>query len=108
QLSDADWKALQQVREWLSGFRQATTAMSATSKPMLSQTRLVFCELQAGIKEQLKQLRGNVAPELKAGLAAAHKKLSDYYFTFDASPYYLWASRKFFTATFSYLHPNLN
>ncbi|KAJ7732248.1 hypothetical protein DFH07DRAFT_755362, partial [Mycena maculata] len=94
QLSEADWTALRQVRSWLSDFRHATTEMSTTSKPMLSQTHLVFCELQASIKEKLADLPRDVAPELKEGLAAAHKKLSDYYFTFDASPYYLWASRK--------------
>ncbi|KAJ7614840.1 hypothetical protein FB45DRAFT_248536 [Roridomyces roridus] len=91
-LTDKDWDALRQVRSWLSNFRTATTDMSTTSKPMLSQTHLVFCDLQRGVKKTLRELPGNVAPELKTGLLAAHKKLSDYYFTFDASPYYLWAS----------------
>jgi hypothetical protein len=58
---------------------------------MLSRTHLVFCELQAGIKEELAALPTDIAPEPKGGMLAAHKKLSDYYFTFDASPYYLWA-----------------
>ncbi|KAJ6629837.1 hypothetical protein B0H10DRAFT_1624231, partial [Mycena sp. CBHHK59/15] len=89
QLSDSDWDALQQVRSWLSNFRCATTEMSTMSKPMLSRTHLVFCELQASIKEELAAVSNNVAPELKEGMLAAHQKLSDYYFTFDASPYYL-------------------
>ncbi|KAJ6562968.1 hypothetical protein B0H10DRAFT_1644813, partial [Mycena sp. CBHHK59/15] len=89
QLSDADWAALRQVRSWLSDFRRATTDMSTTSKPMLSQTHLVFCELQTSLEAELAALPGDVAPELKQGMVTAHKKLSDYYFTFDASPYYL-------------------
>ncbi|KAJ7083642.1 hypothetical protein B0H15DRAFT_769797, partial [Mycena belliarum] len=94
QLSDEDWTAIRQVRKWLSSFRRATTDMSATSKPMLSQTHLVFCELQRSLKSELASLPSDVAPELKEGMLAAHKKLSDYYFTFDTSPYYLWASRR--------------
>ncbi|KAJ7105716.1 hypothetical protein C8R44DRAFT_535416, partial [Mycena epipterygia] len=89
QLSDAEWAALRQVRSWLSSFRHATTEMFTTSKPMLSQTHLVFCELQSSLKAELAALPSNVAPELKQGMVDAHKKLSDYYFTFDASPYYL-------------------
>ncbi|KAJ7061222.1 ribonuclease H-like domain-containing protein [Mycena amicta] len=92
-LSDDDWNALQLVREWLSSFRQATTEMSTTSKPMLSQTHLVFRMLQTRIRYILRNLSPNMMyPELIEGLTAAHTKLSDYYFTFDASPYYLWAS----------------
>ncbi|KAJ7181982.1 hypothetical protein C8R46DRAFT_840169, partial [Mycena filopes] len=73
----------------LSDFRRATTEMSTTSKPMLSHTHLVFCELERTIKKQLVDLPLDVAPELKEGMLAAHNKLSDYYYTFDASPYYL-------------------
>ncbi|KAJ6539853.1 hypothetical protein DFH09DRAFT_929975, partial [Mycena vulgaris] len=86
--------ALHQVRSWLSVFRCATTDMSTTSKPMLSQTHLVFCELQTSLKTELAALPDDVAPELKQGMVVAHQKLSDYYFTFYASPYYLWASCK--------------
>ncbi|KAJ7728694.1 hypothetical protein DFH07DRAFT_757185, partial [Mycena maculata] len=92
QLSEAGWTALHQVPSWLSDFRHTTTEMSTTSKPMLLKTHLVFCGLQASVKEKLTELPTNVAPELKEGLVATHKKLSDYYFVFDASPYYLWAS----------------
>ncbi|KAJ7744445.1 hypothetical protein DFH07DRAFT_687536, partial [Mycena maculata] len=77
------------VCSWLSDFCHATTEMSTTSKPMLSQTHLVFCGLQASVTEKLTELPTNVAPELKEGLVAAHKMRSDYYFVFDASPYYL-------------------
>ncbi|KAJ7303460.1 hypothetical protein DFH08DRAFT_643111, partial [Mycena albidolilacea] len=91
-LSDLDWEALQTVRSWLSEFRQATTEMSATSKPMLSQTHLVFRSLQRKIKDILSELPNTADPTLKQGLVDAHTKLSDYYYKFDASPYYLWAA----------------
>ncbi|KAJ7618613.1 hypothetical protein FB45DRAFT_755615, partial [Roridomyces roridus] len=80
-LTDADWNALRNVREWLAAFRRATTEMSTTSKPMLSQTHLVFRMLQSDIKETLAGLEGKAMyPELITGLTDAHKKLSDYYF----------------------------
>lgn len=93
-LLDLDWEALQAVRSWLSEFRQATTEMSTTSKPMLSQTHLVFRSLQRTIKDILSELPNTADAMLKQGLVHAHTKLGDYYYKFDASPYYLWAARK--------------
>jgi hypothetical protein len=84
------------VRSWLSKFRQATTEMSTTSKPMLSQTHIVFCGLQRTVKDILSALPNTVNITLKQGLVDAHTKLSDYYYKFDASPYYIWAARKWF------------
>jgi hypothetical protein len=68
--------------------------MSTTSKPMLSQTHLVFRELQSHIRTILAELPVGAPAELVGGLTAAHTKLSDYYYLFDATPYYIWAARR--------------
>ncbi|KAK7020975.1 hypothetical protein R3P38DRAFT_2534849 [Favolaschia claudopus] len=59
---------------------------------MLSQTHLVFRSLQKTIKDILSDLPITTDYKLKQGLIDAHTKLSDYYYKFDASPYYLWAA----------------
>ncbi|KAJ7312326.1 hypothetical protein DFH08DRAFT_717787 [Mycena albidolilacea] len=91
-LSEQDWAALQTVQSWLSEFRQATTEMSTTSKPMLSQTHIVFRGLQRTFKDIFSALPNTVDITLKQGLIDAHTKLSDYYYKFDTSPYYIWAA----------------
>ncbi|KAJ6454388.1 hypothetical protein C8R45DRAFT_944645 [Mycena sanguinolenta] len=48
--------------------------------------------LEASVKDILTKLPSGTEPVLLNGLTAAHNKLSDYYYKFDASPYYLWAS----------------
>jgi hypothetical protein len=70
--------------------------MSATKTPMLSTTHAIFRGLQSDIKDTLCSLPETAAPELKKGLTDAHLKLSDYYYKFDESPYYLWSARKYF------------
>lgn len=92
-LTDEDWKAVQMVTRWLKSFRSATTQMSATKTPMLSSIHAIFCGLQAEIKDILCKEQG-LSPQLIQGLSDAHIKLSEYYYKFDQSPFYLWASRK--------------
>jgi hypothetical protein len=96
ELSDDEWNAITLVMNWLKSFRSATTQMSATKIPMLSTTHAIFRGLQSDLQDILCSLPDTAAPELIKGLTDAHLKLSDYYFKFDESPYYLWSARKFF------------
>jgi hypothetical protein len=68
--------------------------MSATRTPMLSTTLAIFRGLQEDLRDTLRDLSDTASPSLKKGLVDAHLKLSDYYYKIDASPYYLWSSRK--------------
>jgi hypothetical protein len=60
---------------------------------MLSSTHAIFCGLQAEIRDILHKEQG-LSPQLIQGLSNAHLKLSEYYYKFDESPFYLWASCK--------------
>jgi len=60
---------------------------------MLSTTHAIFRGLQDDIKNILYDLPNSVSPKIKLGLMEAHRKLSDYYYQFDASPFYTWAAR---------------
>lgn len=100
-LSDEDWDAIRLVSEWLGLFKGATAKMSATKKPMLSQTHAVFRTLQSALKSNICNLPVSSDPtrvaaqkKLRDGLVKAHLKLSEYFSRFDTSPYYLWAARK--------------
>ena len=84
------------MAKWLKSFRAATTQMSATRTPMLSTMHAVFHGLQDDIRDILRDLPDTASPSLKKGLTDAHLKLSDYYYKIDASPFYLWSSRKFY------------
>ena len=95
ELSEDEWDAISLVTSWLKSFRSATTQMSATKTPMLSTTHAIFRGLQSDIQSILRSLPDTTAPELKKGLTDAHLKLSDYYYKFDESPYYLWYAHKF-------------
>jgi hypothetical protein len=95
-LSNEEWEAIELVAKWLKSFRAATTQMSATRTPMLSTTHAVFRGLQDDICDILRDLPNTASPSLKKGLTDAHLKLSDYYYKIDASPFYLWSSRKFY------------
>ncbi|KAG5649577.1 hypothetical protein H0H81_003023 [Sphagnurus paluster] len=59
---------------------------------MLSTTHAIFRGLQAVIKDALSDLPIDTSPKLVAGLTDAHRKLSDYYYKFDESPLYTWAT----------------
>lgn len=93
ELSDADWDAIIMVTGWLKSFRTATTVMSTTKKPMLSYTATIFRGLQEDLRAAVKDLPIGTPSVLRNGLIEAHRKLSDYYYKFDQSPYYTWAAR---------------
>jgi hypothetical protein len=93
-LPNEEWEAIELVANWLKSFRAATTQISATLTPMLSRTHAVFHGLQEDIRNILSDLPDTASPSLKKGLMDAHLKLSDYYYKIDASPFYLWSSRK--------------
>ncbi|KAJ7192893.1 hypothetical protein GGX14DRAFT_307899, partial [Mycena pura] len=88
-LSIPDWAAITTVAEWLQIFRVATTQMSTTSVPMLSATHGVFLGLQKRLQAQLRAIPAGTSPELADALTAAHRKLSDYYYKYDESPFYI-------------------
>ena len=67
--------------------------MSTTKVPMLSTVHAVFRGLQDDLKEILRNLPNSVSPHVKRGLTDAHRKLSDYYYKYDESPFYTWAAR---------------
>lgn len=92
ELSNTDWESLKLVTSWLKSFRSATTEMSTTRVPMLSTTHAIFRGLQDDIKNILRDLPNSVSPKIKLGLTDAHRKLSDYYYQFDVSPFYTWAA----------------
>jgi hypothetical protein len=91
-----DWNAITMVSDWLLNFRSATSQMSTTSRPMLSSTHSTFRGLQKTLKDKLSSLPPGSPPELVEGLTKAHRKLSDYYYKYDHSPFYIWAARKCF------------
>ena len=91
ELHSDDWESIKLVMSWLKSFRSATTEMSATKMPMLSTTHAVFRGLQDEIKKILRSLSDSVSPNIKL-LTNAHRKLSDYYYQFDVSPFYTWAA----------------
>jgi hypothetical protein len=94
ELSNADWESIKLVASWLKSFRLATTETSATKVPMLSTTHAIFRGLQEDIKNILRDLPNSVSPKIKLGLVDAHRKLSDYYYRYDESPFYTWAACK--------------
>jgi hypothetical protein len=93
ELGNTDWESITLVASWLKSFRAATTEMSTTKSPVLSTTHAIFRGLQDEIKEILRGLPDSVSPRIKLGLTDAHRKLSDYYYQYDASPFYTWAAR---------------
>ena len=96
ELSEEEWASIRLVCDWLEHFRQATTDMSTTKRPMLSHTHAIFRGLQDHVRDALRNLPSNVDPRIKEGLVAAHQKLSEYYYRFDQSPFYIWAARMYF------------
>ena len=92
ELAPLDWDAIKLVTGWLKSFWSATTEMSATKWATISFTHTIFCGLQQDLCSVLADLPATTSPELKVGLIKAHWKLSDYYNTFNSSPYYVWAS----------------
>jgi hypothetical protein len=91
-LTEAEWESITQVAGWLKAFRSATTQMSTTKQPMLSTAHAIFCGLQDEVRNALRSLPDSTSPMIKDGLLAAHQKLSEYYYRFDISPFYIWAA----------------
>ncbi|KAJ7683989.1 hypothetical protein B0H17DRAFT_941195, partial [Mycena rosella] len=93
-LTVQDWDAIAFVSDWLLHFCSATSQMSTTSRPMLSSTHSTFHGLQRTLKDKLSALPPELPAELVEGLTKAHQKLSDYYYKYDQSPFYIWAARR--------------
>ena len=91
-LTEAEWELITQVAGWLKAFQSATTQMSTTKQPMLSTAHAIFRGLQDEVHHTLHSLPDSTSPMIKAGLLAAHQKLSMYYHRFDLSPFYIWAA----------------
>ncbi|KAK6984731.1 hypothetical protein R3P38DRAFT_2467438, partial [Favolaschia claudopus] len=70
----------------------ATTLMATTKRPILSFTHTVFCGLQEDIHTSIHDLPISTPSALWNRLIEAHRKLSDYYYKSDASPFYTWAA----------------
>jgi hypothetical protein len=87
-----DWKYISLVTSWLKSFRSATTQMSTTKRASLSFTHAVFRGLQEEVRKALRELPLNAPFQLKQALVASHQKLSDYYYKFDESYFYVWSS----------------
>ena len=68
--------------------------MSTTKHATLSYVHAVFKGLQEHVRDALRNLPNSASSTLRSGLIKAHQKLSDYYYTFDESPYYIWAAGK--------------
>ncbi|KAF8992769.1 hypothetical protein BDQ17DRAFT_1456193 [Cyathus striatus] len=100
-LTEDDWVSVNIVSTWLVKFHRATTQMLATKQPMLSSTHAVFRGLQDQLKAALCTLPDTSPPQIKKGILNAHRKLSDYYYKFNQSPFYTWAARKYL-----YFSPN--
>lgn len=87
-----DWKYISLVTSWLKSFRSATTQMSTTKHASLSFTHAVFRGLQEEVRKALRELPSSAPSRLKQALIASHQKLSDYYYKFDESYFYVWSS----------------
>jgi hypothetical protein len=96
ELSDDDWESIKLVALWLKSFRSATVEMSTTKIPMLSTTHAIFRGLQDDIKDIIHHLPDSISPGIRLGLTEAHCKLSNYYYLYDASPFYTWAACTWF------------
>lgn len=97
ELSEDEWSSIRLVAGWLEKFRDATTQMSAIRQPMLSHTHAIFRGLQEHLRESLHKLPAGIDLCIRHGLIAAHHKLSEYYYRFDQSPFYIWAARMYYT-----------
>lgn len=95
ELSSEDWDAVKLVTGWLKSFRSATTQMSATKTTTLSSTHAIFRGLQEDVRKAIAGLPQTAPVRIRDALLAAHLKLSDYYYKFDESPFYVWASRQY-------------
>ena len=68
--------------------------MSTMKQPMLSTAHAIFRGLQDEVHNAPHSLPDSTSPMIKGGLLAAHQKLSEYYYHFDLSPFYIWAAHE--------------
>lgn len=92
ELNEEDWHGLELVEQWLLAFREATTEMSATHKPMLSSLYSVFRGLQSHLREKLSALPDNTNGALVNAIIDSHDVLGKYFYKSKSSPYYAWAA----------------
>lgn len=95
-LSAADWDAIIMVLTWLKSFHSVTMLMLTTKHPMLLFTHTVFRGLQEDLFNSIHNLPLSTPLALCNGLIEAHRKLSDYYYKSNKSPYYTWAACTWF------------
>jgi hypothetical protein len=96
EMDEEEWAAIIKVAEWLRVFRSATSQMSATKRlSVLSTTHAVFRGLQEHVLTIFRELPSDTPPHLTKSLLDDYRKLSDYYYKFDQSPFYCWAACKF-------------
>lgn len=96
ELDNDEWAAIHQVTEWLEAFRSATTQMSTTKGgSVLLTTHGIFRGLQAHIVNIIWLLPDTFPFKIRDGLINAYKKLNGYYYKFDQSPFYTWATHRF-------------
>lgn len=85
---DEEWHTVDLVTSWLKSFRSATAQMSAAKTLIFSMTRAIFRGLQEELRNALRSLpKCTASPQLIKRLTDASRKLSDYYLTFDESPF---------------------
>lgn len=60
----------------------------------LSTTHAIFRGLQEHVADIIRFLPASSNSQTKDGLLDAHRKLSDYYYKYDQSPFYTWSARK--------------
>jgi hypothetical protein len=66
--------------------------MSTTKRATLSSTHAIFRGLQDQLREDIATLPQTAPIRLRTALVEAHQKLAEYYYKFDESPFYMWAS----------------
>ena len=91
ELTADDWCAIELATGWLKAFRSATTQMSATKHTTYSSTHAVLKGLQDHVANEIRELPVSASSYVRDTLVACHRKLSNYYFKIDVSPYPTWA-----------------
>jgi hypothetical protein len=97
ELSTEDWDAIRLITQWLKTFWSTTMQMSLMKCSTLSSTHAIFCGLQESVHGFIWDLPNDAPPHFRAALLSCHQKLSDYYYKFDESPYYVWGGCKLHT-----------
>ena len=92
ELSKSKWESIALITKWLHYFRDAMTQMSSTKNLTLSSTHAVFKGPQDELAKNLAELLDSAPSYLQNALVNSHAKLSDYFYTYDQSPYYIWTA----------------